>query len=75
MSGLTQYEVALATDTFEKFSSAATMKQVMSLFRELCSIVKLKPSNIQEFYPSLKVLPNISYYFMPSIISPVSTLL
>uniref|UniRef100_T1JBG6 Glucose-6-phosphate 1-dehydrogenase n=1 Tax=Strigamia maritima TaxID=126957 RepID=T1JBG6_STRMM len=45
---------ALAANIFEQFIAAQTFKAIFATFRHLCDTLKLKPSNIQNFYPKLK---------------------
>lgn len=50
-----QNEEALASQIFENFCAASTMGKILSLFREMCRILKLKPTVMPEFYTKLKV--------------------
>ncbi|XP_065222209.1 F-actin-monooxygenase Mical isoform X2 [Planococcus citri] len=47
-------ELALASDLFDKFCGAATLKTILCNYRNLCEILNLKPTNFPQFYPKLK---------------------
>ncbi|CAG7823578.1 unnamed protein product [Allacma fusca] len=47
-------ESALASDIFDKFCSANTLKSILIHYRHLCSTVRIKPTHFPEFYPRLK---------------------
>lgn len=49
-------ELALASDLFDKFCGAATLKTVLGNYRNLCEILHIKPTNYPQFYPKLKVI-------------------
>lgn len=53
-------ELAIASDLFDKFCGAATLKTILSNYRNLCEILHMKPTNYPQFYPKLKVLYLIS---------------
>ncbi|KAK3880510.1 hypothetical protein Pcinc_014999 [Petrolisthes cinctipes] len=45
---------AAAADVFEQLCAASTFKSVLHHYRHLCDILRLKPTNIRNFYPKLK---------------------
>ncbi|CAL8148884.1 unnamed protein product [Orchesella dallaii] len=45
---------ALASDTFDKFCNANTLKDILALYRQLCSVCKLVPTNFHEFFPKIR---------------------
>ncbi|XP_023314724.1 F-actin-monooxygenase Mical isoform X3 [Trichogramma pretiosum] len=47
-------EVAMASDAFDQFCSATTLKSILGHFRHLCDLLKIKPTNFGQFYPKLK---------------------
>ncbi|KAJ8665000.1 hypothetical protein QAD02_006662 [Eretmocerus hayati] len=47
-------EVAMAAEVFDQFCNAATLKSILGHFRHLCDLLKIKPTNIHQFYPKLK---------------------
>ncbi|XP_012255532.2 F-actin-monooxygenase Mical isoform X2 [Athalia rosae] len=47
-------EIALANEVFDQFCNASTLKSILGHFRHLCDLLKLKPNNINQFYPKLK---------------------
>lgn len=49
------HDQALASDTFDKFCNASTLKDILALYRQLCSVCKLVPTNFQEFFPKIRV--------------------
>lgn len=48
-------ESALASDIFDKFCSANTLKSILAHYRQLCSVLRIKPTHFPDFYPRLKV--------------------
>ncbi|XP_035219967.1 F-actin-monooxygenase MICAL2-like isoform X2 [Stegodyphus dumicola] len=50
----TSPESAMASELFDQFVSAGTFKSVLSTYRQLCEVLRLKPTNITNFYPRLK---------------------
>ena len=48
-------EVALASDVFDHFCSATTLKTILGHHRHLCELLHLKPNVFPLFYPKLKV--------------------
>ncbi|GFS44773.1 protein-methionine sulfoxide oxidase mical3a [Nephila pilipes] len=50
----TSPESAMASELFDQFVSAATFKSVLHTNRQLCELLRLKPTNIANFYPRLK---------------------
>ncbi|XP_068620602.1 protein-methionine sulfoxide oxidase mical3b isoform X6 [Battus philenor] len=51
---MTSPESALAAEKFDNFCSAGTMKQILTLYREICTTLNLKPNRLPDFYPELK---------------------
>ncbi|XP_058793152.1 F-actin-monooxygenase Mical [Phymastichus coffea] len=47
-------EVALASEVFDQFCNATTLKSILGHFRHLCDLLKIKPTNFNQFYPKLK---------------------
>ncbi|XP_046409938.1 F-actin-monooxygenase Mical isoform X1 [Neodiprion fabricii] len=47
-------EVALASEVFDQFCNASTLKSILGHFRHLCDLLKLKPNTFNQFYPKLK---------------------
>ncbi|EEB11757.1 protein MICAL-3, putative [Pediculus humanus corporis] len=47
-------ETALASDVFDQFCAATTLKSILYHHRHLCDILKIKPTNFLQFYPKLK---------------------
>ncbi|TGZ51075.1 Protein MICAL-3 [Temnothorax longispinosus] len=47
-------EVALASEIFDQFCNAATLKSILSYYRQLCELLKIRPNAINQFYPKLK---------------------
>ncbi|KAK7067265.1 [F-actin]-monooxygenase mical3 [Halocaridina rubra] len=47
-------ESAAAADIFEQLCAASTFKSVLHHYRLLCDVLKIKPTNIRNFYPKLK---------------------
>uniref|UniRef100_A0A1B6D4D3 F-actin monooxygenase n=1 Tax=Clastoptera arizonana TaxID=38151 RepID=A0A1B6D4D3_9HEMI len=45
---------ALASDLFDQFCAANTLKSILGIFRHLCDILHIKPTNFPQFYPKLK---------------------
>lgn len=52
---VTSPDSALASDVFDKFCNAVTFKSILSLHRQLCDLLRLKPTYFPHFYPKLKV--------------------
>lgn len=52
---VTSPDSALASDIFDKFCNAVTFKSILSLYRQLCDLLRLKPTYFPLFYPKLKV--------------------
>lgn len=56
-------DAALASEVFDRFCTASTMKTILGHFRHLCEILRIKPTNFPQFYPKLKVsISNILIY-------------
>ncbi|XP_059350658.1 F-actin-monooxygenase MICAL3-like isoform X10 [Daphnia carinata] len=51
---VTSPDSALASDVFDKFCNAVTFKSILSLYRQLCDLLRLKPTYFPLFYPKLK---------------------
>ncbi|XP_012156077.1 F-actin-monooxygenase Mical isoform X4 [Ceratitis capitata] len=51
---LTEQEAIAASELFDLFCVATTMRQILGLHRDMCDILGLRPSPINEFYPMLK---------------------
>lgn len=47
-------QATVLSTLFEKFSSAASMKDILASHREFCDKIELRPSIITKFYPRLK---------------------
>ncbi|XP_032457373.1 F-actin-monooxygenase Mical isoform X4 [Nasonia vitripennis] len=47
-------DVALASEVFDQFCNATTLKSILGHFRHLCDLLKIKPTNFHQFYPKLK---------------------
>jgi hypothetical protein len=60
---VTSPDSALASDVFDKFCNAVTFKSILSLYRQLCDLLRLKPTYFPLFYPKLKV----SYHNIVSV--------
>lgn len=45
---------ALASDIFDQFCAAGTLKAILHHHRHLCDVLKIKPTNFPHFYPKLK---------------------
>ncbi|XP_055935059.1 F-actin-monooxygenase MICAL3-like [Argiope bruennichi] len=50
----TSPESAMASELFDQFVSAATFKSVLHTNRQLCELLRLKPTTVTNFYPRLK---------------------
>lgn len=48
-------DCALASDLFDKFCNATTLKQILGYHRQLCDVLNLRPTYFPQFYPKLKV--------------------
>lgn len=53
--GVTSPDSALASDVFDKYCNAVTFKSIMNHHRQLCDLLRLKPTYFPHFYPKLKV--------------------
>uniref|UniRef100_A0A336MWJ0 F-actin monooxygenase n=1 Tax=Culicoides sonorensis TaxID=179676 RepID=A0A336MWJ0_CULSO len=47
-------QAALATEMFDHFCSATTMRQILGLSRNMLDAINLRPGPLNEFYPKLK---------------------
>ncbi|CAA9995273.1 unnamed protein product [Nesidiocoris tenuis] len=45
-----------AAEIFDQFCSAGTLKSILNLHRQLCDILHIRPTHINQFYPKLKEL-------------------
>ncbi|XP_037946362.1 F-actin-monooxygenase Mical isoform X9 [Teleopsis dalmanni] len=45
---------AAAAEMFDLFCMATTMRQILGLHRNMCDVINIRPSVINEFYPKLK---------------------
>lgn len=50
----TSPESAMASELFDQFVSAGTFKSVLFTYRQICDVLRLKPTNMTNFYPRLK---------------------
>lgn len=47
-------EAALASEVFDQFCNASTLKSILGYYRQLCELLKIRPNVISQFYPKLK---------------------
>ncbi|XP_047356849.1 F-actin-monooxygenase Mical isoform X3 [Vespa velutina] len=47
-------EAAIASEVFDQFCNATTLKSILGHYRHLCELLKIKPNTINQFYPKLK---------------------
>ncbi|XP_011345174.1 F-actin-monooxygenase Mical isoform X2 [Ooceraea biroi] len=47
-------EIALASEVFDQFCNATTLKSILGYYRQLCELLKIRPNVINQFYPKLK---------------------
>ncbi|PSN38132.1 hypothetical protein C0J52_08223, partial [Blattella germanica] len=47
-------EIALASDVFDQFCGASTLKSILGHHRQLCELLRIKPTVFPHFYPKLK---------------------
>ncbi|XP_033221459.1 F-actin-monooxygenase Mical isoform X2 [Belonocnema kinseyi] len=47
-------EVAMASEVFDQFCSASTLKSILGHYRHLCDLLKMRPTSVAQFYPKLK---------------------
>ena len=67
---VTSPDSALASDVFDKFCNAVTFKSILSLYRQLCDLLHLKPTYFPHFYPKLKVgFFSLQHPLLPSIMA------
>ncbi|XP_045594784.1 F-actin-monooxygenase Mical isoform X2 [Procambarus clarkii] len=52
--GVPSPDSAAAADIFEQLCAASTFKTVLYHYRQLCDVLRLKPTNFRSFYPKLK---------------------
>ncbi|XP_046997628.1 F-actin-monooxygenase Mical isoform X1 [Schistocerca americana] len=48
------HEIALASEKFDQFCAASSLKTILGHFRELCDLLSIKPTVYSSFYPKLK---------------------
>ena len=48
-------ESAEASEIFDKFCNANTLKGILGQYRQLCRVLRIKPTHFPDFYPRLKV--------------------
>lgn len=51
---VTSLDAARATDYFEHFLNAGTLKTILGSYRSICELIHLKPNVFPLFYPKLK---------------------
>ncbi|XP_057333718.1 protein-methionine sulfoxide oxidase mical3a isoform X7 [Microplitis mediator] len=47
-------EVAMASEVFDLFCNAATLKSILGHFRHLCDLLNMRPNAFPQFYPKFK---------------------
>nr|CAD7604914.1 unnamed protein product [Timema genevievae] len=47
-------DLALASDVFDKFCNAPTLKLILGHYRHMCELLSIKPTHFPNFYPKLK---------------------
>ncbi|XP_012227464.2 uncharacterized protein Mical isoform X2 [Linepithema humile] len=47
-------EMALASEVFDQFCNATTLKSIVGYYRQLCELLRIRPNVINQFYPKLK---------------------
>ncbi|CAG5084574.1 Similar to Mical: [F-actin]-monooxygenase Mical (Drosophila melanogaster) [Cotesia congregata] len=47
-------EVAMASEVFDLFCNAATLKSILGHFRHLCDLLNMRPNTFPQFYPKFK---------------------
>ncbi|XP_023714226.1 protein-methionine sulfoxide oxidase mical3a isoform X4 [Cryptotermes secundus] len=47
-------EIALASDVFDQFCNSSTLKSILGHHRQLCELLRIKPTVFPHFYPKLK---------------------
>ncbi|XP_071445763.1 uncharacterized protein Mical isoform X2 [Hetaerina americana] len=52
--GLSKEVLALASDVFDRFCAANTLRTILSLHRHLCDLLRIKPTNFPQFYPKIR---------------------
>jgi len=48
-------DIALASDVFDQFCNSSTLKGILGHHRQLCELLRIKPTVFPHFYPKLKV--------------------
>ena len=51
-------ESAEASDIFDKYCSANTLKGILGHYRQLCRVLRIKATHFPDFYPRLRVSLN-----------------
>ncbi|XP_046391004.1 F-actin-monooxygenase MICAL3 isoform X2 [Ischnura elegans] len=52
--GLSKEVLALASEVFDRFCAANTLRTILSLHRHLCDLLRIKPTNFPQFYPKIR---------------------
>ncbi|XP_044587418.1 F-actin-monooxygenase Mical isoform X3 [Cotesia glomerata] len=47
-------EVAMASEVFDLFCNATTLKSILGHFRHLCDLLNMRPNTFPQFYPKFK---------------------
>ncbi|XP_074115699.1 molecule interacting with CasL isoform X3 [Cotesia typhae] len=47
-------EVAMASEVFDLFCNATTLKSILGHFRHLCDLLNMRPNSFPQFYPKFK---------------------
>ncbi|XP_034941558.1 F-actin-monooxygenase Mical [Chelonus insularis] len=50
----TSPEVAMASEVFDLFCNATTLKTILGHFRHLCDLLNMRPNTFPQFYPKFK---------------------
>lgn len=54
---MSEHEKAtLATEMFNHFCTATTMRQILGVYRNMCDTIMIRPGPLNEFYPKLKAM-------------------
>ncbi|XP_052868235.1 F-actin-monooxygenase Mical [Anopheles cruzii] len=49
-------KAALATEMFNHFCAATTMRQILGVYRNMCDTIAIRPGPLNEFYPKLRAI-------------------
>ncbi|KAG8222332.1 hypothetical protein J437_LFUL001874, partial [Ladona fulva] len=52
--GPSKETLALASEVFDRFCAANTLRSILSLHRHLCDLLRIKPTNFPQFYPKIR---------------------